>query len=107
VLPKHRWRQPGVALCSVYQNRVTHAFQPACDLVLVLDNNSACSSVRVVKQLSDRVDGRAGHTGACKRVVPVRDGMPRYRGLDMIDGFFAVRDAISIRPELRIIDDRA
>src|ERR1700687_225034 len=103
----HRRRQPGVALRSVYQNRVTYPLQPTCDLVLVLDNNSACPGVRVIKKLSDRIDGRTGNADACERVVPVRDRMLSYRGLDMTDGFFAMRDPIRVRPELRIIDDRA
>ena len=96
-----------MALRSVYQNRVTYPLQPTCGLVFVLDNNSGCLCVRVVKQLSDRIDGRTGNADASQRVVPVRDGVLRYRELDMTDGFFAVRYSISIRPELRIIDERA
>jgi len=33
--------------------------------------------------------------------------MLRYRGLDMTDGFVAVRDSIRVPPELRIVNDRA
>src|SRR5258708_25497440 len=61
--------------------------------------------MRVVKQLSDRIDGRAGNSDAGERVVPVRDGILRNRGLDMAEGFLAVRYAVSIRFESRIIDD--
>ncbi len=61
--------------------------------------------MRVVKQLSDRIDGRAGNSDAHERVVPVRDGILRYRGLDVTDGFFAMRYSIRICPELRIVDD--
>jgi len=96
-----------MTLRSVDQNRVTYPLQPTCGLVLVLDNNAACPGVRVVKQFSDRIDRRTGNADARKRIVPVRDGMLRYRGLDMTDGFVAVRDPVGIRPKLRIIDDRA
>jgi hypothetical protein len=106
VLSKRRRRQPGVALRSVYQNWVTYPLQPTGGLVLVLDNNSACQCVRVVKQLSNRIDRRTGNADARKRVIPVCDRMLRYRGLDVTNGFYAVIDSISIRPELRIIDDR-
>jgi hypothetical protein len=75
----HRRRQACVALRPVYQNRVTYPLQPAYDLVLVLNNNSTGPGVRMVKQLSDRIDGRTGNADACERVVPVRDGMLRYR----------------------------
>jgi hypothetical protein len=75
--------------------------------MIIFKNDPACPSVRVVKQLSYRVDGRAGNADACERVIPVRDRMLRYRRLDMTDGFFAVRHSIRVRPELRIIDDRA
>jgi len=105
VLPKHRRWQPRLTRRAVYQNRMTHTLQPACGLVLVFDNDVTCPCVRVVKQLSDRVDGRAGHADGCKRVVPVRGRMLRKCGLDMIEGLFAVRNAIRIRPEPAIIDD--
>src|SRR5258708_32795271 len=61
--------------------------------------------MRVVKQLSDRIDGRAGNSDAGERVVPVRDGILRNRGFDMAEGLLAVRYAVSIRFESRIIDD--
>ena len=92
---------------SVDQNRVTYPLQRTRNLVLVFENNAAGAGVRVVKQLSDRIDRRTGNADARKRIVPVRDGMLRYRGLDMTDGFVSVRDPIGIRPKLRIIDDRA
>src|SRR5712664_1904330 len=59
----------------------------------------------MIKQLSDRIDGRTGHADGCKRLVPMRGRMPRQRGLDVTEGFLAVRDAVSIGPELRIVDD--
>src|SRR5947209_3155444 len=64
---------------------MTHTLQPACGLVLVFDNDVTCPCVRVVKQLSHRVDGCAGHADGCKRVVPVRGRMLRKCGLDMIE----------------------
>jgi len=73
MLPKHWRRQPSVALRSVYQNRVTYPLQRTRNLVLVLDNNTAGPGVRVVKQLSDRIDGRTGNADTRKRVIPVRD----------------------------------
>ena len=105
MLPKHRRRQPGLALRSVYQDRMPDTLQPTCDLVLVLDNNSACTCVRVVKQLSDRIDGCTGNAGAREHVVPVRDGLLRYCELDMTNGFLAVCDPIGVGPESGIIDD--
>ena len=102
----HRRRQPRLALGSVDQDRVTDTLQPACDLVFVLDHNSACLGMRVIKQLGDRIDGGTGNADARQRIVPVRDGMLRNRGLDVTNGFLAMRDPIRIGPEFRIIDDR-
>src|SRR5258708_8757768 len=61
--------------------------------------------MRVVKEVRERIDGRAGRDGGGERVVPGRDGILRNRGLDMAEGFLAVRYAVSIRFESRIIDD--
>lgn len=106
MLTKHRRRQPGVALRSVYQNRMADTLQPTRDLVLVLDHNSACTCVRVVKQLSDRIDGCTGNAHARQRVVPVCDRMLRDRGLDKTDGLLAMCDPIGVGPESGILNDR-
>ena len=85
---------------------MTDAFQLARSLVLVVDNNAARLGVRVIEQLRDRVDGRAGNADIGQHLVPVRNGLLPQRRLDMTEGFLAVRNAIRIGPEFRIIDDR-
>src|SRR5882672_2449462 len=105
MLPEHRWRPPCAAFRAVDQDRMTYALQRSRGLVFVLNNNAAFPGVRMVKQLSDRIDGRAGNTDGCQRVVPVRGGMLRNRSLDVTEGLLAVHHAIRVGLELRIVDD--
>src|SRR5882724_10626291 len=105
MLPEHRRRPPRAALRAVDQDRMTYTLQAARGLVFVLDNNAAGFGVWMVKQLSDRIDGRAGNTDGCQRVVPVCGGMLRNHGLDVTEGLLAVRHAIRVGLELRIVDD--
>src|SRR3954447_8501458 len=107
MLSQHRRRPACTTFRAVDQNRVADTLQLARGWMRVVDNDAARLSVRVVEQLRDRIDLRTGHTDTRQHLVPVRHGILRQHGPDMIEGFLAVRHAIRIGPEFRVVDDPA
>ena len=106
MLAEHRRRQPCFARRAIDQDRMTDPMQGTRNLMIVVDDHSAGARVRMLKQLRQSVDGRAGDTDPGERIVPECRGLRRQRALNMVQRFLAVLDPIRIGPEFGIIGDR-
>ena len=106
MLSQHGRRQADAAFFPDKRHGMTHAVETTGCGVVVLHDDLVRPGVRVLEELSERIDRRTGNADLGEGSVPLSDRPGRNRRLNMIERLGAMGDTICIGAEFGIIDDQ-